>query len=89
MEYRRLGKWGVRLSELGLGSWLTLGGHVEGKESIRILQAAYDRGITYFDTADTCGGAGDTVSVHGHGEAEALLGEALSGYPRTKAAFRS
>ncbi|MHC4861650.1 MAG: aldo/keto reductase, partial [Planctomycetota bacterium] len=72
MEYRRLGRSGVRVSEIGLGSWLTLGGYVERSEALACLRAALNAGINFFDTAD----------VYSQGEAERVLGEFLADVPR-------
>jgi aryl-alcohol dehydrogenase-like predicted oxidoreductase len=68
MEYRQVGKWGVRVSEVSLGSWLTYGGGVEDKDSIEQVQYAYDKGINFFDTAN----------VYAHGYAEEIVGQALN-----------
>lgn len=83
MEYRQLGKWGIRLSCLGLGSWLTIGGRCDDEVSTKIIKTAYDKGINFFDTADSYGGKGDTVSGPGYGESERLLGKVLKDYPRS------
>lgn len=73
MEYRRLGAAGVKVSEISLGSWLTYGGYV-GKESARqTILKAYESGVNFFDTAN----------VYMRGEAERVVGEALSGLPRS------
>jgi aryl-alcohol dehydrogenase-like predicted oxidoreductase len=45
MEYRRLGRSGLQLSELSLGSWITLGNQIEDGTSGRLLDLAYDAGI--------------------------------------------
>jgi len=67
MEYRRLGKGPLTVSEISFGTWLTVGGAVERKQSIACIHAALDVGITLFDTAN----------MYGAGEAERVLGEAL------------
>ena len=72
MEYRRLGVSGVRVSEIGLGSWLTYGVGVEAERAKEIVARAYDLGVNFFDTAN----------AYGRGAAERVLGEALAGYPR-------
>lgn len=74
MEYRKLGKWGVRVSEVGLGSWLTYGGSVEEKNSISQIHYAYERGINFFDTAN----------VYANGEGEKVVGKALKAFRRDK-----
>src|SRR5213082_650282 len=72
MEYRRLGHTGVRVSAIGLGSWLTYGGAVEDRTAIACIQRAYDLGINFFDTANQ----------YRQGGAEEVLGRALKDFPR-------
>jgi voltage-dependent potassium channel beta subunit len=72
MRYRKLGKWGLRVSEVGLGSWLTYGSGVEAAEARRCLRAAFEGGINFFDTAD----------VYSNGDAERFLGRFLGELPR-------
>lgn len=73
MEYRKMGKWGLRLSCLGLGSYLTIGFKCDEKTSRDIIKVAYDDGINFFDTAN----------VYNHGEAERVLGKCLKDFPRS------
>lgn len=73
MEYRHLGESGVRLSAVGLGSWLTYGGPVEEDAARRCVATAYDRGVVFFDTAN----------VYAAGRAEEVVGRALAEYPRS------
>lgn len=72
MEYRRLGKTGLKVSEISLGSWLTYGGYVEKQNAIASIDKAYDLGINFFDTAN----------VYMRGEAEVVVGQALKKFPR-------
>ncbi|QOJ13558.1 MAG: aldo/keto reductase family protein [Planctomycetia bacterium] len=72
MEYRRLGRAGVRVSEIGLGSWLTFGGGIEEKQARACVKRALDSGINFFDTAD----------VYNRGEAEEALARMLKGVRR-------
>ncbi|KRE69509.1 aldo/keto reductase family protein [Paenibacillus sp. Soil750] len=72
MQYRRLGNSGLKVSELSLGSWLTYGGAIDAKQSESIIDKAYELGINLFDTAN----------VYHKGEAERVMGRALSKYPR-------
>ena len=72
MKTRRLGRSGLRVSEIGLGSWLTLGSKVDTAGTQEMVQAAYDMGINFFDTAD----------VYANGSAEEALGRALRSIPR-------
>lgn len=72
MKYRRLGRAGVKVSEIGLGSWLTYGGTVQDQTAIDCIDRAYELGINFFDTAN----------VYRRGEAEKVVGQALAKYPR-------
>lgn len=67
MKYRQLGVYGIRLSEIGLGSWLTYGLGIEGKTAEDCVTAALDCGINFFDTAD----------VYNKGNAEEAYGTIL------------
>ena len=65
MHYRRLGKTGIKVSELSLGSWVTFGNQLDEKTAVNILHAAYDHGINFFDNADTyVDGKSETVMGH-------------------------
>ncbi|CAN5578455.1 MAG: aldo/keto reductase family protein [Actinomycetota bacterium] len=72
MQYRKLGRWGVQVSSVGLGSWLTYGGSVEAATATQCIHRAYELGVNFFDTAN----------VYMRGQAEQIVGEALAGYPR-------
>lgn len=72
MKYRRLGRTGLKVSEISLGSWLTYGGYVERENAVNAIKTAYDLGINFFDTAN----------VYEKGAAEVLVGETLKAYPR-------
>jgi voltage-dependent potassium channel beta subunit len=72
MEYRNLGRSGLRVSEISLGSWLTFGSSVDTGATRSLVRRAYDLGINFFDTAD----------VYAHGAAEESLREALAVIPR-------
>lgn len=65
MEYRRLGDTGIEVSEVGFGAWtVSTGwwGEVDEARSVRLLRQAFERGVNYFDTADTYGsGLGETI----------------------------
>src|SRR3712207_7104071 len=72
MKYRGLGDTGIRVSEVGFGVWtVSTGwwGEVDDERSVRLLRRAFERGINYFDTADT----------YGSGTGETLLAEAFGG----------
>lgn len=77
MKERRLGKTGLRVSEIGFGCW-AIGGNAYGpvcdKDSLEALEVAWDAGVNFFDTADT----------YGEGHSEELLGQFLKGKPRDR-----
>ena len=67
MEYRRLGKSGLRLSEFSLGSWVTFSKQVHESEALKLMTTAYDSGINFFDNAEG----------YEAGNSEVLMGKAL------------
>ncbi len=72
MEYRRLGKSGLKVSALSLGSWLTFGNQIEDKVAEELMDMAYDSGVNFFDNAEG----------YAHGEAEILMGNAVREFRR-------
>ncbi|WEG13202.1 aldo/keto reductase family protein [Pullulanibacillus sp. KACC 23026] len=72
MEYRNLGRTGLKVSEISLGSWLTYGGYVAEENAINTIHKAYDLGINFFDTAN----------VYMRGEAEKVVGKAIKKFSR-------
>lgn len=72
MQYNKLGKSGIRLSELGLGSWITFAKHLDLNEIKRFMHFAFDSGIQFFDNAES----------YAHGEAEILMGKAIKEFRR-------
>ena len=52
MEYRHLGRTGIRVSELSLGSWITFKNQVDVEAAVEIMSAAYDAGVNFFDNAE-------------------------------------
>ncbi len=74
MEYRRLGKSGLLVSELSFGSWLTFGSQIERKVAKECMYKAYDLGVNFFDNAE----------VYADGESEKVMGEIIkkSGWSR-------
>jgi aryl-alcohol dehydrogenase-like predicted oxidoreductase len=72
MEFRNLGRSGLKISELAYGNWLTHGSQVEEEAAAACVRAALDEGITTFDTADVYAGT----------RAEEVLGRALKGERR-------
>jgi voltage-dependent potassium channel beta subunit len=62
MEYRRLGRAGIKLSALSLGAWVTYGGQVGEQTARECMAAAYDAGVNFFDNAEGyAGGNAETV----------------------------
>ena len=72
MDYRHLGRSGLKISEIAYGNWITHGSQVEEDAAVACVRAALDEGITTFDTAD----------VYAGGRAEEVLGRALHGVRR-------
>ncbi len=74
MEYRRLGRSGLRVSVLSFGSWVTFKSQLDVDRAIDCMAAAYDAGVNFFDNAEAYAG----------GEAERIMGEAFRrlGWPR-------
>lgn len=70
MNYRLLGRTGYQISEVGLGAWQIGGswGSVPDKDALKLLNAAIDAGVNFFDTAD----------VYGDGRSEQLIGKVLA-----------
>lgn len=67
MQYRRLGKSGIRVSELSFGAWVTFGNQIEVTQAVDMMKTAYDAGVNFFDNAE----------IYGRGKAELVMGEAL------------
>lgn len=72
MQYNRLGQAGIRVSELGFGSWITFGKQIGLNEIKRLMHYAFDHGINFFDNAES----------YAHGEAEILMGKAIREFHR-------
>lgn len=67
MEYNNLGKSGLKVSRLSLGSWLTFGKLIEDKVSEKMMHYAYDQGINFFDNAE----------IYARGKSELVMGKIL------------
>ena len=67
MEYRRLGRAGLKVSALSFGSWITYGNQVEENAAVELMSAARDHGVNFFDNAE----------VYASGKSETLMGAAL------------
>ena len=76
MNYRRLGRSGLKVSELSFGSWVTYGNQLDAGAARECMAAAWDHGVNFFDNAQ----------VYAAGKSEELMGEALKrlGWPRLK-----
>ena len=72
MKYRRVGRSGLKVSEISLGSWLTYGKSVEDDTATRTIRRAYELGINSFDSAN----------VYERGEGEKAMAKALRTFPR-------
>lgn len=68
MEYRNLGKSGLRVSEFSFGSWITFGNQIGDTTSEDLMKMAYDNGVNFFDNAE----------VYANGQSEIVMGEILS-----------
>jgi voltage-dependent potassium channel beta subunit len=76
VNYRRLGRSGLKVSELSLGSWVTYGNQLDTSAARECMAAAWDRGVNFFDNAE----------VYAGGKSEEIMGEALKklAWPRLK-----
>jgi voltage-dependent potassium channel beta subunit len=72
MHYRRLGRTGIKVSEISLGAWLTFGSQINDDLTVEIIRSAYEQGVNFFDNAD----------VYAKGRAEEALGNAIRELPR-------
>lgn len=80
MQYRNVGKSGLKISEIALGSWMTdLKGSAQEDVARDIVRLAFDSGVNFFDCADAYSG----------GAAERFLGETLAQYPRRELVISS
>jgi voltage-dependent potassium channel beta subunit len=67
VEYRRLGRAGLRVSALSFGSWVTYGNQLDESAALNLMAAARDQGVNFFDNAE----------VYANGKSETLMGNAL------------
>jgi voltage-dependent potassium channel beta subunit len=76
MDYRRLGRSGLKVSELSLGSWVTYGNQLDVAGARECMAAAWDHGVNFFDNAE----------VYASGKSEEIMGEILAqlGWPRLR-----
>ena len=73
MEYRNMGRTGLRLGEISLGGWLTFGGSLDNDTAFACLDAAVANGVNFIDLAD----------IYAHGNAERVFGKWLRGKKRS------
>ncbi len=76
MEYRNLGRSGLKISALSLGAWVTYGGQVGEQIAYECMTAAYEAGVNFFDNAEE----------YANGQAETVMGKVLKrpvGFVRT------
>lgn len=67
MEYRKLGKSGLKVSALSFGSWVTFGTQVDTRLATELMSCAYDAGVNFFDNAES----------YAHGQSEIIMGKVL------------
>jgi len=67
MEYRYLGKSGLKISALSFGAWVTIGGQIGEDTSYECMTAAYEKGVNFFDNAE----------VYANGNAEIVMGNVI------------
>ncbi len=72
MHYRRMGRSGLKVSEIALGAWVTFGSQISEQTASDLIHAAYEEGVNYFDNAD----------VYAGGQAETVMGNAIQDLPR-------
>lgn len=72
MHYNKLGKSGIKLSELGFGSWITFGKQLGVNEIKEFMHLAFDHGVNFFDNAES----------YAHGEAEVMMGKVIKEFRR-------
>ncbi len=70
MKYNKLGKSGLKVSELSFGSWITFGQQIDDNTSKELLQTAYEGGINFFDNAE----------AYAAGKSEEVMGKLLQGF---------
>ncbi|MEW6411452.1 MAG: aldo/keto reductase family protein [Candidatus Zixiibacteriota bacterium] len=73
MNYRKVGKSGLKISEIAIGAWLTYGGPVAARQTENIIKTAVDLGINFIDLAD----------IYTKGKAEEAVGKAIKGMKRS------
>jgi voltage-dependent potassium channel beta subunit len=77
MQYRRLGRSGLQISELSFGSWVTYGNQVNRNAAAELMAAAFDAGVNFFDNAE----------IYASGQSEELMGIALKDLKRPRLSY--
>jgi len=77
MQYRRLGRSGLQISELSFGSWVTYGNQVNRGAAADLMAAAFDAGVNFFDNAE----------IYASGQSEELMGTALKDLKRPRLSY--
>jgi voltage-dependent potassium channel beta subunit len=72
MNYRRMGRTGLKISEIALGAWVTFGDQIDEEAASDLIHLAYEQGVNYFDNAD----------IYAKGRAEQVMGKAIKDLPR-------
>lgn len=72
MQYNKLGKAGLRVSEISFGSWITFSKQIGFDQARNLMHTAFDHGVNFFDNAE----------AYAHGEAETLMGKVLKDFHR-------
>lgn len=72
MKYNRLGRAGIRVSELSFGSWLTFGDSIDARSARKLMRQAFDGGVNFFDNAEG----------YAKGKSESVMGEILADFRR-------
>jgi voltage-dependent potassium channel beta subunit len=76
MNYRRLGRSGLKVSELSFGSWVTYGNQLDIASATECMAAAWDQGVNFFDNAE----------IYASGKSEEIMGQVLKklAWPRLR-----
>jgi voltage-dependent potassium channel beta subunit len=72
MDYRNMGRSGLKLSAISLGAWVTFGDQIDSKVASDLIHRAYEAGINFFDNAD----------IYANGKAEQVMGASIKDLPR-------
>jgi voltage-dependent potassium channel beta subunit len=77
MEYKRLGKSGLKISELSFGAWVTFANQLDAQNARECMKLAYDAGVNFFDNAE----------VYAKGEAERMMGKIIKEFGWSRDSF--